>query len=375
MSADWPIDRGGTNMETLLNRLPDLRRSALIASLAGAALLAGSAGAMAAGYAVQPISSPGPAMDMSNNGQVTGFYVAKCTTLSSQPKRTICYNAPWLFDGKRVSKLSGAWPSNANAKAVAVNDSGHLIGADLTGAWYYAYGQVTYVDGADTNVSRGTRLVALSNAGTALGMSYVASVYQPVTYSYGGMATAAIGPGYSVIDLNDAGMIAGWFKNAAGVEQGFVADAGTITPIPSLDPSLGCRPVRMSQVDATSGTGAVWVAGNCTGNRPFRYEVRSGMLQELSFPGSSNLSVVSINSRGDAAGTAVRPGGAAPDGYTAILWSTDRANPADLNASQAFAPAGAWNVHSTDINEAGMVLTGYNDTKGNFYTFLLRPVP
>jgi hypothetical protein len=42
--------------------------------------------------------------------------------------------------------------------------------------------------------------------------------------------------------------------------------------------------------------------------------------------------------------------------------------PADLNASQAFAPVTAWNVHATDINEAGTVLTGYNDTSSNFYT-------
>jgi hypothetical protein len=35
-----------------------------------------------------------------------------------------------------------------------------------------------------------------------------------------------------------------------------------------------------------------------------------------------------------------------------------------------------WNVHATDINEAGTaVLTGYNDSSGNFYTFLLSPNP
>ena len=57
----------------------------------------------------------------------------------------------------------------------------------------------------------------------------------------------------------------------------------------------------------------------------------------------------------------------------ALLWSTEPANPTDLNAGQAFAPASAWNVHATDINEAGTVLTGYNDTSGNFFTFLLQP--
>ena len=128
--------------------------------------------------------------------------------------------------------------------------------------------------------------------------------------------------------------------------------------------------MRISEVNAN---GDVWVAGNCAENRPFVYELRSNTLTELKFPGSSNLSVVEVNSRGEAAGTAVKHGAYAPDGYTALLWSTDPANPIDLNANQKFAPARAWNVRSTDINEAGTFLAGYNDTIGNFYTFLLQP--
>lgn len=337
------------------------------------ALVWGIAGsAVAAGFGVQAINSPGPAVRMSSNGFVTGFYVAKCTTLSSQPKRTLCYNAPWLYDGRQLSKLANKFPSNANAKAVAVNDAGELIGADVTGAWFYAHGAVAYVDVPGSN-SGGSRLVALDNGGLAVGMSYFASVYQPITFRFGGVPMPALAPGYGAIDVNDAGMIVGSFKNGGNVEQGFVASDTTITPIPNLDPSISCRPVRISQVDATSG--AVWVAGNCAGNRPFRYEVRTNALTELRFAGSSNLGAVSINSRGDAAGTAVKPGAFAPDGYTALLWSSDAANPIDLNANQAFAPASAWNVHATDLNDSGTVLTGYNDTAGNFYTFLLRPIP
>jgi len=347
---------------------------AFLLGLGAATLCVGVPGASAAGYTVQSINSPGPAMRMSNNAQVTGFYVAKCVTLSSQPKRTICYNAPWLFDGKRVSKLSGSWPSNANAKAVSVNDAGNLVGADLTGAWFYSSGNVAYPDSSVSGTS-GTRLFALNNVGEAVGMSYVSSVYQPVMYHYGGIPSPILSPGYSVVDINDEGMIAGWYKNSANVEQGFVADAGgTITVIPNLDPAINCRPVRISQVNPT--TGSIWVAGNCAGNHPFRYELTSSTLTELTFPDSSNLSVVSINSRGEAAGTAVKPGMYAPDGYTALVWSTDPATtPSDLNANQAFAPTSAWNVHATDINEAGTVLTGYNDTSGNFYTFLLSPNP
>lgn len=358
--------------------------SALAGGLVCAAALAAAPEAFAAGYAVQAIKSPGPAIRMSNSAAVTGFYVAKCTTLSSQPKRTICYNAPWVFDGQRVNKLAGKFPSNANAKAVVINDSRDLAGADLTGAWVYsdASGIVTYVDGADTAVSRGTRIFALTNPGVALGMSYVGGVYQPVTYQAGGLPVPVLSPGKVAVDMNDAGLIAGWSKDPVDqTEHAFLAAAdpalGSID-LPKLDPAGAgnCRPVRISQVNA--GTGDVWVAGQCAG-RPFVYAYNLGdgssFLSELRFAGSTNLSVQAVNSSGVAVGTAVRPGAAAPDGYTAVVWTTDYSTPVDLNANRAFAPATAWNVHATDINEAGTILAGYNDTVGGFYTLLLKPIP
>lgn len=133
--------------------------------------------------------------------------------------------------------------------------------------------------------------------------------------------------------------------------------------------------MRISQVNA--GTGDVWVAGQCAG-RTFVYAYNladgSSFLSELSFAGSTNLTVQAVNGSGVAVGTAVLPGAGAPDGYTAVAWSGDYSVPVDLNANRAFAPATAWNVHATDINEAGIILTGYNDTVGGFYTFLLKPI-
>jgi len=198
---------------------------------------------------------------------------------------------------------------------------------------------------------------------------------------------------HSVMDANDAGVITG----TDGSGNVFVArissygvDPITTTVIANdivLDNRvLNCRPVRISQVYFNSNdlndpnNGNVWVASNCSGNRAFRSLVNVTNQQlirsdELSYVGSSNLIVVSINSHGVAVGTAIKPDAFAPDGYTALVWSSDPANPIDLNANQAFAPASAWNVHATDINEAGTVLTGHNDTSGNFYTFLLHFIP
>jgi len=348
----------------------------ILLATTAATLLSGFAGSTyAAGFTVQAINSPGPAIRMSNNNAVMGYFVSKCSVIHSGYDRfTYCYNSPWLFDGKGVSKLTNNFGSTANAMAVAVNDSLELVGADVTGAWFYSGGTVTRPGGTNT------RLFAVNNNGVAVGTSSVSGVYQPVTYQNGvGLVSAGL-PGKTAVDINDAGMIAGWYTNG-NVQQSFVADGGVVTDIPNLVDASGtainCRPVRISQVNAT--TGQVWVAGNCAGNRPFLYELNSDSLTatELSFPGSNNLSVVSVNSEGTAAGTAVKPGAFAPDGYTAILWpagSTFSTVPTDLNANQVFAPVTAWNVHSTDINEAGTVLTGYNDTSGNFFTFLLHPI-
>jgi hypothetical protein len=360
-----------------------LRRVAAVAGLAigvGIAFVAAES-ALAAGYVVQEINSPGPAARLSGGGAVTGYFVAKCTTLSSQPKRTICYYAPWVFDGHRVTKLTSKFASNANAKAVAVNDALEVVGADVNGAWYYSKGNVAYPDASGSNV-RGTRLLAVNNRGVALGMSYVSGIYQPVSYRFNGTPTPVLVPGEAAADINDAGMIAGWYKDADNTEYAFVADAtGTLFSVPKLDPASNCRPVRISQLNAT--TGDAWVAGHCAG-RPFAYRANvaagSGTLWELgNVPGFTNLSVQAINSSGVAVGTGVRPGTAAPDGYTAVLWTNDSATgytiPRDLNELQPFAPGAAWNAHAADINETGTILTGYNDTAGNFFTFLLHPAP
>lgn len=364
-----------------MNRSPFRRAAPALAAIASALALGNAPEALAAGYSVQAVKSPGPAIGMSDSDAVAGFFVAKCTTLSNQPRRTICYNAPWLFDGQRVNKLTNVFAASNNAQAVAVNGALDVIGADLYGPWYYstATGTATYVTSADPNV-QGARLSALNNQGVALGMASVGGVFQPVTYRLGGSPTPALAPGDNAVDINDASMIAGWFRSAIdGTETSFIADptgAAIDVVIPKLAAGLNCRPVRISQHNAA--TNSVWVVGQCSG-RPYiyRYDLATAtsMLSELAFPGAINLSVQGVNSRGVAVGTAVRPGAFAPDGYTAIAWSTDYAAPVDLNANSAFAPPGAWNVHATDINEPGTILTGYNDTSGNFYTFLLRPIP
>lgn len=91
-----------------------------------------------------------------------------------------------------------------------------MIGADSAGAWLYssAAGAVATVDGS--GVGSGSRLVALDNAGVAVGMSTLSSVYQPITYRYGGVRTATLTPGLAVVDVNDAGTVLTGYNDTSG---------------------------------------------------------------------------------------------------------------------------------------------------------------
>src|SRR5512141_68604 len=91
----------------------------LLASTAAIVLAILAGAGNAAGYKVQSINSPGPAIRMNGNGAVTGF-----------------------FDGKGVTKLTNKFGNNANAQAVALNASLELVGADVNGAWLFSGGAV-----------------------------------------------------------------------------------------------------------------------------------------------------------------------------------------------------------------------------------------
>ncbi|MGZ4960552.1 MAG: hypothetical protein ACXV7J_15005 [Methylomonas sp.] len=351
----------------------------LLAS-ATAVLLSGVAGfSYAAGYTVQSINSPEPSVRMSENGAIAGYYQTKCGNI--QPGVYACFNAPWYFDGKRVTKLSGLFPTNVTAQASAINDSFEVTGNGI-GAWVYSGGVLSYT-GSLPN-SSGTALVAINNLGIAAGSSgYSSGVGRAVTYQNGLLAEVAFNDPTlsalttltSAVDINDSGMIAGWYKATDNTEHGFVVNsAGTVTFIPNLTGSPTCRPVRLSQVNAT--TGDVWVAGNCNG-RPYIYNLASTSPTELTYPGGASVSVSSIDSQGVAVGAGIKQGNPTYDGSTALLWpagSTFATVPTDLNANNAFAPSTGFYVRASDINESGTILTQYI-TANSVKSFLLHPAP
>jgi len=91
----------GDRMKPKFNLLKHTIKTVMVLGIATTTLLAVSSHqALAARYTAQEINSPGPAMRMSNNAQVTGFYVAKCVTLSSQP------SAPFATTHRGYSMVS-----------------------------------------------------------------------------------------------------------------------------------------------------------------------------------------------------------------------------------------------------------------------------
>ncbi|MGR8952424.1 MAG: hypothetical protein ACU83V_08405 [Gammaproteobacteria bacterium] len=346
----------------------------LLAATAAALLSAFAGSTSAAGYAVQQINVPGAAMRMSDNGAILGNYVSKCTTFTygAHEKGTYCYYAPWFYDGKNVTKLGNVW-SNARSTAASINDSLQLTGSDGSGAWLYAGGKITRMTGGTP--------VAINNTGVVAGNAPNASfVYRAVRFTNGVGTEVLFNDSYLsspttsiwTADINDSGLIAGWYKDAGNIYQSYVVDTnGTVTFIPNLGGAtpVNCQPTRISETNPV--TQQVWVTGNCSG-RAFIYELTSGSLTELAnLPGASNLNVASVNSSGEAAGTATLSGGVA----TAVMWPAGSTIPSDLNANQAIATGTMINLRVIDIDTAGAILIDYLDSQYNRNTDLLQPTP
>ncbi|MGZ4960553.1 MAG: hypothetical protein ACXV7J_15010 [Methylomonas sp.] len=296
-----------------------------------------------------------------------------CTTFTygAHEKGTYCYWAPWFYDGKSVTKLGNLW-SGTRSTAADINDSLQLTGSDGSDAW-------TYFAGTLTRMAGGTP-VAINNTGVAAGNAPNASfVYRAVRFTNGGGAEVIFNDPYLSLpttsvwtaDINDSGLITGWYKDAGNVYQSYVVDTnGTVTFIPNLGGAtpVNCQPTRISEANPT--TGETWVVGNCSG-RPFIYELTSGKLTELvNLPSASNLSVSSINSNGVAVGTTTLTGGVG----TAVLWPAHSTSPTDLNANQAIASSTMINIIA-DIDAAGTILLDYLDSQYNRNAVLLHPVP
>jgi hypothetical protein len=331
----------------------------------------------AAGYTVQSLNVPGAATRMSDNGAIAGTYVSKCTTFNYGPheKGTYCYYAPWFYDGKGVTKLGNVW-SNTRSTAADINDSLQLTGSDGKGPWTYTGGNITYM-------TAGTP-VAINNAGVVTGYGSNANFVNRAIRYANGVGTEVLfndpylsspTTGIWTADINDSGLIAGWYKDAGNLYQSYVVDTnGTTTLIPNLGGTtpVNCQPTRISETNPT--TGEIWVAGNCSG-RAFIYELTSGTLTELAnLPGASNLNVSSVNSSGEAAGTTNLPGYVS----TAVMWpagTTSTTIPTDLNASQAITSGTMINLRVVDIDAAGAILMDYLDSTYNRNTVLLNPVP
>ena len=360
---------------------------ALMAGLTTIMLYAGMPDASAAGYTVQQINIPGLTARMSNNGAIVGNYSPKCTSFTYEyhQKGIYCYQAPWFYDGKSLIKLGTVW-SNTRSAAADINDSLQLTGSDGSGAW-------TYSGGAITRMTGGTP-AAINNAGVAVGNANVNLVSRAVRFindvgtevfdplfndpNYPDLSVHLSNPATptSAVDINNSGLIAGSYKDAGNIKQSYVVDTNDkLTLIPNLGGTtpVNCEPTRISETNPT--TGETWVAGNCLA-RAFVYELTSGILIELAnLPGAGSLSVISVNSSGEAVGVSTNNQNLS----TAVMWSvsnTNPSNPTDLNANQAIAPTGgAYNLRAVDINEAGDILTDYIDSNAKFNAVLLKPIP
>ena len=274
-----------------------MMKNTVLASTAASLFIGFSGPSRAAGYTVQSLNVPGAATRMSDNGAIVGNYVSKCTTFNYgfHEKGTYCYYAPWYYDGQNFTKLGKLW-SNTRSTAADINDSQQLTGSDGNGTWLYSGGKISYMTGGTP--------VAINNAGVVVGYGSNANfVYRAISFMNGVGTEVMFNDPYLsnpttwtyASDINDNGIIAGYYKDAGNIYQSYVVDAsGTVDLISNLGGAtpVNCQPSRISETDPT--TGKTWVVGNCSG-RAFSYELTSDTLTELTnLPGAGNLNVASI---------------------------------------------------------------------------------
>ena len=363
-------------MESLLTTKFHPVKPALMAATVMASLTGLITEVSAAGFSVQQIKAPGPAVRMSSAGYLTGTYQVRCGKLGGQPPRRICWYAPWIYDGKSVTKVQ--WPVDWNyVYSLGINDSLELVGREYRGSltaggWLYSGGVVTY--SGSLPGGGGSLLAAINNNGVAVGTAQTSTrVGRAVTFqNTGGVYALAEVPAFASTvpttgsDLNDEGDIAGTYTESDGSQHAFAYINGETIAIPDLPGATDCRALRIAQI-ANSGQ-EVWVAGNC-GDRGFIYRAQgtAGELVELNnLEGQSGgVTVQSVNGLGDAVGAVAGK---------AVMW-----RPSDITATaidlNQFTPKNVTLSRGIDINDDGTILASYTDSSGNVSTYLLTPTP
>jgi hypothetical protein len=92
-------------------------------------------------------------------------------------------------------------------------------------------------------------------------------------------------------------------------------------------------------------------------------------IELLNVPGGSNLSVTSVNSQGQAIGTAV-----INNVVTVLMWPAG-GNVAPVNLNPIISTAPMINLRAIDIDDADNILVAYLDSQYNRITNLLQPTP
>jgi probable HAF family extracellular repeat protein len=328
--------------------------------------------ALAAGYDVQEVRAPGPAVRMSSAGYLTGTYQVKCTRIGHKPSRRICYYAPWIYDGQNITKVQ--WPVDWNyVYSLGINDSFELVGREYRGSlsaggWLYSGNMVTYSGSLPDG--GGSLLAAINNPGVAVGTAQTsARISRAATFQYsGGSYILKEVPAFAStllpttgVDINDNGDVTGSYTDVDGSQHAYAYTNGSTKAIPDLPGGSYCQAVRISQV---VNSAQLWVAGNC-GDRGFRYPIgEAGPIELNNLDGQSGgVTVQSVNGWSEAVGTVAGK---------AVMWTANNPNAIDLNQ---FTPKNVTLSRGIDINDDGTILASYTDSSGNVSTYLLTPTP
>jgi len=243
---------------------------------------------------IGPADSPYVVADGINNaGVVTGYY---------EDQSSVFHGFVWHNGALRTVNYPGA----AYTYLFGVNNRGVAIG-------YYGDGvtnhTVTYAVGSgawtvlpdipDYSQNDG---YCINDLGVAVGNAFgtsaaVAWLWDPATWSYSFLAVPGAAE-YSTSPscLNDKNQVAGYYVDASGSYQGFIAEYGTYTTVavpgaPDTYPDgINNRGIIQGQIFDASGVAEGFV------------ETSGGAFAIVNYPGSVSTAIVGIDDRGNLCG-------------------------------------------------------------------------
>jgi probable HAF family extracellular repeat protein len=304
----------------------------------------------------------GPAPSTGDSGKDINSFGTVAFTVST---------AVYLYQNGAASPVNGLFANNG---PLAINDMGHLAGANNLRSYIYRNGAPTDLGVLEPSGEDYTFASDLNNSDVVVGTSYVSSQlrYRAFIWQNGSMSQLpapggvyAAGAESTANGINNNGVIAGSYNNQNPGGVAVEWSGGVATPMLTL---AGFSRSEASDINLSNQAVGYSADANFFNEQAV---IWNGLLPTSlgSLPGRSYTFASGINNLGAVVGSALTSSG--DSGGDAFVWFNGSMT--DLNSEIPGSPQ--WHLTSASaINDSGQIV-GAGVMSGQAHSFLLVPTP